>query len=79
MHEVTHGESGAAMPDVDHIKDGDDYPDGLVICECGESVRLWWNGGELDRCVCKCGLVYRGQYVKVIVCITRPGEVHEHA
>lgn len=44
-----------------------DAPVVKVYCPCGEFVSLWWNGGELDRDVCKCGTVYRTENVGTVL------------
>lgn len=42
--------------------------DFVVQCKCGEKVRLYWNGGELDMRHCiSCGRYYWMTHVRVDV------------
>lgn len=41
------------------IKTIPEWRSGDYQCECGETVTLWFNGGELDEQQCSCGRLYR--------------------
>lgn len=47
--------------------DGMEFSDGLIDCPCGEQVRLWFNGGELDREKCACGIVYSTEHASIVL------------
>lgn len=54
----------------------EDFDSGDVACrECGRTLHLFWNGGELDAVEC-CGRTYRTEHVRVdLVVYQQPPEV----
>lgn len=44
-----------------------EYPDGKFACDCGRTIRLWWNGGELDRETCECGIQWWGEHASTVL------------
>lgn len=54
-----------------------EFSAGDVTCQCGRSFQLYWNGGELDRHLCACGLFYRTEHreVELVVRQSPPGEM----
>lgn len=44
------------------------YDERAFRCDCGRAVRrLWYNGGELDRKKCPCGIVWYGQHQETVL------------
>lgn len=43
-----------------------------VVCDCGLSFTLFWNGGELDGHRCKCGRNWRLEHVAVDLVMEEP-------
>lgn len=47
-----------------------DYP----CIGCGKVNHIWYNGGELDRVKCACGLVYQTEHVQIDLVVYKAGE-----
>jgi len=51
------------------------WPDNdTVECECGATVPMYWNGGELDDSTCACGRHYQGAHLVTVIRVKEPGE-----
>lgn len=46
-----------------------DFPVVLECRGCGKRIKLWFNGGELDRRSC-CGYVYELEHVRIDLVVT---------
>ena len=56
---------------MEEVKRIEDWSDGEVTClGCGKQVRLWFNGGELDRQDC-CGYRYETRHEKINLVISK--------
>lgn len=53
-----------------------DFESGDIDCIlCGKTLRLYFNGGELDRKEC-CGLVYQTEYARIDLVISDEAQPH---
>lgn len=54
------------------------FSDGDVTCPCGQTLHLYWNGGELDARLCDCGRYYATEHRETVLVVRRaPAEVIE--
>lgn len=60
------------MEVIENPVDGMEFGEGTILCPCGESVYLWFNGGELDYRGCKCGRVYYTEHRSTVLRIEEP-------
>ena len=54
------------------VKRIEDFESGEYVCSCGEEFTLYFNGGELDQHVCKCGLIYRTECQRIDLVVYEP-------
>lgn len=50
------------------------FSDGDIECPCGEIVHLWYNGGELDRRTCRCGVSYWTEATMIVLRVDKNGK-----